>query len=101
LRWSIKDNVVVGMRHDGELYVPPFGEDDLYEAIDIILNGKPKVFDPMNAIGENQYSTEQKAEWDKLYNDLPIALDLVLYNGNYELGKYKTKWYDRVWKKIK
>jgi hypothetical protein len=48
-----------------------------------------------------EYSEEQKAEWDKLYSELPLALDVILFNGNFELGTYKTKWHDRNWKKIK
>jgi hypothetical protein len=100
LRWSIKDNNIVNMFHDGEEYIPPFGEDDLYEAIDVILNGRPESFDPFNTDDKPKYSQEQKEEWDKLYNELPTALDIVLYNGNYTLGCYKTKWHDRVWKKI-
>lgn len=101
LRWSLKDNIVVGMGHDGEDFIPPLGEDFIHDAIDIILNGKPTDFDPFNTDEPNKYSEEQKAEWDKLYSELPLALDVVLYNGNYELGTYKTKWHDRVWKKIK
>ena len=100
LRWSMKDNLIVNMHNDGEEYIPPFGENDLYEAIDVILKGRPEGFDPFNSENFKEYSEEQKAEWDKLYSELPMALDVVLYNGNYELGLYKTKWHDRVWKKI-
>lgn len=100
LRWSMKDKLIVNMHNDGEEYIPPFGENDLYEAIDVILNGRPEGFDPFNNENFKEYGEEQKAEWDKLYSELPMALDVVLYNGNYELGLYKTKWHDRVWKKI-
>lgn len=100
LRWSIKDNNIVNMFHDGEEYIPPFGEDDLYEAIDVILNGRPEGFDPFNVENFKDYSEEQKAEWEKLYSELPIALDVVLFNGSYELGTYKTKWHLRNWVKI-
>jgi hypothetical protein len=99
LRWSMKDDLIVNMNHDGEEYVPPFGEDTIYEAIDIILNGfrdEEKSF----KIQTEGFSDEQKAEWDKLYSELPTALDIVLYNGSYELGTYKTKWHFRNWVKI-
>lgn len=100
LRWCIKDNLIVNIHNNGDEYVPPFGENNIYEAIDTILNGKPIDFDPFNVENFKDYSEEQKAEWDKLYSELPIALDIVLFNGSYELGTYKTKWHDRVWKKI-
>lgn len=96
----MKDKLIVNMHNDGEEYIPPFGENDLYEAIDVILNGRPEGFDPFTNENFKEYGEEQKAEWDKLYSELPMALDVVLYNGNYELGLYKTKWHDRVWKKI-
>jgi len=100
LRWGMKDNLIVNMNNDGEEYIPPFGEDNLYEAIDVILNGKPTNFDPFNTNEIVEYTDEQKAEWDKLYSELPTALDLVLFNGSYELGLYKTKWHLRNWVKI-
>jgi hypothetical protein len=101
LRWSLKDNVVSGISNDGEEFAPPFGEDSIYEAIDLILNGKPENFDPLSTEDIKEYSEEQKAEWDKLYSELPLALDVILFNGNFELGTYKTKWHLRDWKKIK
>lgn len=101
LRWSTKDGVIVGMGNDGEDYVPPFGENNLYDAIDLILNGVPENFDPFTTEDIKEYSEEQKAEWDKLYNELPLALDVVLFNGHFNLGNYKTKWHDRLWKEVK
>ena len=78
----------------------PFGENTLYEAIDLILNGMPEDFDPFNTEEAKVYSDEQKAEWDKLYSELPLALDIILHNNSFELGTYKTKFHDRLWKKI-
>lgn len=100
LRWTLKDNIVSGVGNDGEDDIPPFGENNIYDAIDLILNGIPDGFDPINTDEITVYSEEQKAEWDKLYSELPLALDVVLYNGHFELGKYKTKYHDRKWKKI-
>lgn len=100
LRWSLKDNLIINLGHDGDDYVPVFGENNLHEAMDIILNGVPEDFDPFNYEEEKKYTQEQKEYWDKLYNELPTALDIILYNGNFDLGVYKTKWHDRVWKKI-
>ena len=34
------------------------------------------------------------------YEELPAALDVILYNGHFQLGLYKTKYHDREWKKL-
>jgi hypothetical protein len=102
LRWTTKDGVVVGLGRDGDgESVPPFGENNLYDAIDLILNGVPVDFNPFTTEDIKEYSDEQKAEWDQLYEDLPTALDVILFNGHFNLGTYKTKFHDRVWKEVK
>ena len=102
LRWSLNsENHIVAVGHDGVENIPPFGENNIYEAIDLILNGMPEDFDPFNTEDIKEYSEEQKSEWNKLYHELTTALDIVLYNGSYELGSYKTKWNTREWKKVK
>lgn len=97
LRWSVKDNVIQGISNDEEAV--PFGENSIYEAIDLILNGQGD-FDPFTTEELPEYSDEQKEEWDKLYAELPTALEIILFNGSFELGTYKTKFHDRFWKKI-
>lgn len=102
LKWSVdKNNVVVGLENQGDEIAPPFGSNSIYEAIDLILNGKPSDFDPFNTDKPTLYTLEQQAEWDKLYSELPTALDIILYNGSFELGLYKTRSYLREWVKIK
>lgn len=100
LRWCMKDNIVSGIANDGDELAPPFGENNIYDAIDLILNGQTEEFDLLNE-EIREYSDEQKKEWDKLYSELPMALDLVLYNGHFETGLYKTKWHFRDWKKTR
>jgi len=101
LRWSInKRNFIVSTEDENE-DPAPFGENNLYEAIDLILNGKPSNFDPLNSENFIEYSDEQKQEWDTLYSELPMALDIILFNGNFELGIYKTQFHNRNWQKIK
>ena len=100
LRWSKdKSNVIVGLADDEDSV--PFGEDSIYEAIDLILNGRPEDFNPYEEENEIVYTDEQKKEWDQLYSELPTALDLILHNQSFELGKFKTKYNDRNWKKMK
>lgn len=102
LRWSVnKNNIICNVADEGDDVAPPFGEVNLYEAIDLILNGKPEGLDPLTHEEFPEYSDEQKSEWDKLYSELPIALDIMLYHGTFEIGFYKTKYHDRNWKKIK
>ena len=101
LRWSVNtENHIVALGHDGVENLPPFGEDNLYEAIDMILNGVPEGFDPFNTDEARVYSQEQMDEWDKLYGELPTVLDCLMYKGDFETGTYKTKWHDRLWKKV-
>ena len=99
LRWSKgKNNVIVGL--DEEEVSVPFGENNIYEAIDLILNGRPE---DVNALEDDEiinYSEDQKKNWDNLYRELPIALDIILYTGKFEIGSYKTKYHDRNWKKM-
>jgi hypothetical protein len=102
LRWSVnKDNVICAVNDEGDEIAPPFGEDSLYEAIDLILNGKPINFDPFNTEETFTYSDEQKAEWDKLYKELPLCLSIILQRQSFELGDFKSKWHDINWVKIK
>ena len=102
LRWSVnKDNVICNVADEGDEIAPPFGEVNLYEAIDLILNGKPEGIEHLTHDQFPEYSVEQKVEWDKLYSQLSIALDIILYNGSFELGNYKTRYHLRDWVKIK
>ena len=84
---------------DGE-QAPPFGEDNLYDAMNLILNGRPSDFNPLDTFEETKYTDEEKAEWDTLYSELPLALEIILYNGHFNLGKYKARFHDRQWKEI-
>lgn len=99
LRWSKdKNNLIVNISDDEDSI--PFGSDNLYEAIDLILNGRPEDFDPFETHDLIEYTDEQKSEWDKLYDELPLALDVILFNQSFDLGHYKTKYHDRNWKKM-
>jgi hypothetical protein len=101
LKWSVNDKgFIVGTENEEE-DLAPFGENTLYEAIDLILNGMPEDFDPFNMEEIVEYSKEQKDEWDKLYNELPLALDVIMFNGNFELGSYATQYHDRNWRAVK
>lgn len=100
LRWSIKDNNLLVSTESLDEEIPSFGANNLYEGIDLILNGKPENFDPFNTHDMEVYSTEKKEMMDKLFSELPTALDVILYTGSFVPGTYKTKFHDRNWKKI-
>lgn len=99
LKWSLNGNLLISKGDDNEEYgESPFGGDDLIEDMNIIINGKRDDFDPLNdeVLGIDLSDT-QKNELIELYNELPVALDIILYTNSFELGNYKTKWYDRNW----
>jgi|ERR1035437_6043840 hypothetical protein len=99
LRWSInKQNFIIATEDETE-DTAPFGENNLYDAMDLILNGKPSNFDPLHTEDIIEYSDEQKATWAALYAELPLALEIILYNGHFSLGVYRAKFHDRQWKK--
>jgi hypothetical protein len=100
LKWSVNGKgFIIGVENEEE-DLAPFGENNLYEAIDLILNGMPEDFDPFNTEDFRVYSDEQKAEWDTLYSELPLVLDVIMYNGNFELGTYATQYHNRNWRII-
>lgn len=81
----------------------PFGGTNLYEDIGLILYGKPDNFNPLSD-DDIKYTDDQKKYMSKLLRELPEVLDIILYTtdfttGNY-IGKYKTKYHLRDWKKI-
>ena len=100
LRWTMNNGIICGVGYDGEETVPPFGENNIYDAIDLILNGVPENFDPFNTETEKVYSDEQKKQWDELYSELPTVLSIVLQRGVIEIGSFKAKFHDQEWKKI-
>jgi len=101
LKWSLNDNRLMSIGDDKEEYgESPFGGDDIYEDMGLILNGKPKDFNPLDDEDLVVISETEISDLTKLFNELPMALDIILYNGSFETGHYKTKWYDRNWIKF-
>lgn len=99
LNWS-QQGVFILSAENPEEDKSPFGGDDIYEDIDVILNGKPADFNPVFTDEPPTYTDEQKAEWDKLVSELPMALEVVLRAQTFELGEYKAKYHQRYsWKK--
>lgn len=101
LKWSLTDKKFIISAENINEDPSPFGGDNIYDDIDLILNGKPDNFNPLTEDNFRQYSKEQKDKMDMLMSDLPTALDIILYNGNFELGTYTTRYHDRQWKRKK
>jgi len=101
LKWCMNKGIVSGVADEGDTLAPPFGGVNLYESIDLILNGKPEGVNPFMEEEFPVYSEEQKAEWDKLYSELPLALDIILFNGHFDVGIYKTRYHLREWLKTR
>jgi hypothetical protein len=81
LRSVNKAGFIIGTEDEDEDQAP-FVENNLYEAINLILNGIPENFDPLNT--EDEYSTE-KAEWDKLYSETKMS-SVILQTQKFETG---------------
>jgi len=92
-------DIILSIESDGEIPVV-LTDVNKYEHINLVLNGVPDDFDPFNTEDIVEYSDEQKTEWDKLYNELPLALSIILQRGSFETGKFKAKYHDQVWVKI-
>ena len=105
IKWSMNSNTKMlttyaGTAEGDDVFesITPFGGDDLIEDMAIIIYGKPEVeLDPFNSDDKYEYSKEQKDYLTKLFDELPTALDIILYTQKFESGRYKTKSYLRDW----
>ena len=101
LKWSLNDNIIVSIGDDKEEYgESPFGGDDVYEDMTLILKGKPENFNPMEDETLVLITETEISDLKGLLNELPTALDIILYTGSFKVGHYKSKWYDRNWVKF-
>lgn len=79
----------------------PFGGIDMIEDVGTMLFGKPEgEFDPTSSVPP-QYSEEQKEVIKKTLEELPMALEVVLFCQTFETGLYARKWNLKNWKQIK
>jgi hypothetical protein len=102
LNWSLHLNKFVVSCEDFTVDESPFGGNNIYEDMDLILNGKPDDFETLiHGDGEYNIPQEQKEEFDKLLSELPLALEVILRAQTFELGDYKAKFHQRFsWKKL-
>lgn len=76
-----------------------FDNDYDEEEMGIIIYGVPdREFDPLDD-RVIPYTTEQVEYLNKIKEELPMALDIIMNTGKFEAGNYKTKYHLRDWKK--
>lgn len=100
MNWGSMNNFIISADNPNE-DKSPFGGDDLYEDMDLILNGKPDNFETVINSDIGYVVTEEKKEiFDKLLSELPLALEVILRTHNFDLGNYTAKYHQRFsWKK--
>ena len=75
------------------------GGEDLYTDMGLVLYGKiDPVFDPLSD-SIPSYNTEQKKYMEKLFQELPTVIEIVLNTSTFTPGEYKRKYHDISWKK--
>jgi len=90
------ENVIFAADQEGS----PFGGDNIYEDIEMILEGLPEGgIDPFKDVA--QMSQEKIDKYQKLYSELPNTVEIILSLGTFETGHYKRKFHIRRggWKK--
>ncbi len=101
---SIKDyyDIRLSITDISEYYKEESLQERIYEDFGLILYGKLEdKFDPMDDGMESAheiYNEDQRKEMDKLFEEMGLALDVILKMRDIKLGLYKTKHYDRNWK---
>jgi hypothetical protein len=96
LDWELisKDRVATQIPEGAET---PFGGIDIIEDVATMILGKPEgEFDPTSSSPPN-YSKEQKEEMKVLLDELPMALEVVLFTQSFVTGFYKRKWNLKNW----
>lgn len=82
----------------------PFSDNDLMEDLGFLIVGK-ELTDEQKKLktenGEHFYTRDNEEELLKIYEELPTALEIVLNTLSFEEGKYRTRFYEINWKKIK
>lgn len=75
----------------------PFGGVNLIEDLGSIIYGKPdKPFSPMD--DSILYSAEQVSDMIVFYEELPTALEISICVENFQVGKYKRKFKNKIWR---
>lgn len=100
MNWSLNPEKFVISAEDSSIDQSPFGGDNIYEDMDLILHGKPEGFDPAFTDEPAEITPEKKETFDKLLSELPLALEVVLRTQSFEVGDYRARYHQRFsWKK--
>ena len=96
LIFSNMENVLFASDEEGS----PFGGENIFEDIDVILEGAPK--DGIDPFVEPEPLSEDKIEYyQKIYAELPNVIEVILQLETFEVGDYKRRYHIRRggWKK--
>lgn len=76
-----------------------FGGDNLYDDVNLILNGKTGDIKADDGFSDavSGYEPEQIELFDKLISELSTALNIILYCGSFEPGDYIKRHGDVNW----
>ena len=66
----------------------------------VILYGKPDNFNPLDD-NPFEWSREQKNEMELLFDEIGVALEIVLNTQKFEAGHYKKRYHLPDWKRYK
>ena len=103
-KWCVnKENKLLVSTDDLDESPLPYGADELYPTMDLILNGRPDDFNKAEILDKEElkiYNDSDKTYFDNLYNELPLALEVILASQTFELGSYKCRYHLRDWKRL-
>ena len=81
----------------------PFGGNDLKSDLaDIIVGRELNEFEKQDKLDKGEIvRSREDLEWMlSIYKDILTVLDIVNNVGTFEPGMYRTRWYERNWKRI-
>ena len=73
-----------------------FGENSLYDGMDLILNATRHRSD--NEFEFTTYSDEEILRFDKLFKELPKALEICIQFQQFKVGSFYKRFHDYEWK---
>lgn len=81
----------------------PFSDNNLMDDLGTFIIGRELSDEEKKELDAKgiEYKSRDDVDYLKqIYSELPMALDVILNTQSFEVGKYRTRWYERNWKKI-
>jgi hypothetical protein len=90
------DEFLIVSTDDVDVSKVTFGENSLYDGRDLILNATRHKSD--NDFESITYSDEEIERFDKLFKELPKALEICIQFQSFKTGKFYKRFHDYEWK---